>query len=448
MESRSATDVATFIADNGIQTLRAGGVDIDGLWRAKSVAAELAATGKQLSLSDYVFGIDIHDQLYEPNGAFTGWKTGWPDILMRLDPSTLRRVPWEEGVATVICDYIGWDGSPVELSPRYLLQQAERVVADAGFEVRVGVELEFFILAGRPAVTSAGQFVAPQPMLFGSHGYHPFRGSAHLERWTRMLREFGLPIESSLTEWGPSQFEINLRYGSPVEVADNIVMFKHAIKELAAREGLTVTFIARMAADGPGSSGHCHVSLWNGERNAFYDEAAAYGVSETLRRFAAGVIATYRDIAVMALPFVNSYRRVGEYLSSPTRLNLGFENRTTGLRAITHAEGPARLELRVPGADANPYLTLATVLQAGVRGLAEEMPPAELLFDDGYADESAPQVPRSLAEAIGCLEESAVARKLFGDAFVDHYLHSRRWELQQWRQTVTDWELSRYLEMV
>jgi glutamine synthetase len=448
MDPRPVPDVAAFLADNGIQTLRAGGVDIDGLWRAKNVSAELASKGKQLSLSDFVFGIDIHDQLYEPNGPFTGWKTGWPDILLKLDPGTLRCIPWEEGVATAICDYVGWDGTPVDLSPRYVLQQAERVVADAGFDPRVGVELEFFILDGRPSLTAAGEFVVPRPMLFGSHGYHPFRGSGHLERWTRMLRDYGLPIESSLTEWGPSQFEITLRYGSPVDVADNIVMFKHAIKELAAREGLTVSFMARMAADGPGSSGHCHVSLWNGERNVFYDKTAPHGVSETLRQFAAGVIASYRDLAVMALPFVNSYRRVGEYLSSPTRLNLGFENRTTGLRAITHSEGPARMELRVPGADANPYLTLATVLQAGIRGLTEGMEPTELLFDDGYVDESAPAVPRSLAEAIACLEQSSVARKLFGDVFVDHYLFSRRWELQQWRQAVTDWELSRYLEMV
>jgi glutamine synthetase len=441
-------DLTTFIADNGIQTLRAGGVDMDGLWRAKSVSADLASKGKPLSLSDYVFGIDIHDQLYEPNSAFTGWKTGWPDILMKLDPNTLRCVPWEEGVATAICDYVGWDGGPVDISPRHVLQRAESVVANAGLEPRVGVELEFFILDGRPTTTPAGDFVAPQPMLFGSHGYHPFRGSAHLERWTRTLRQFGLPVESSLTEWGPSQFEINLRYGSPVQVADNIVMFKHAIKELAAREGLTVTFIARMAADGPGSSGHCHLSLWDGAKNVFYDEAAPHGAAEPLRRFAAGVIANYRDVAVLALPFVNSYRRVGEYLSSPTRLNLGFENRTTGLRAITHTEGSARVELRVPGADANPYLTLATLIQTGMKGLSDELPAAELLADDGYADESAPEVPRSLAEGIACLEGSDVARKLFGDDFVDHYLHSRRWELQQWRQAVTDWEVSRYLEMV
>jgi glutamine synthetase len=444
----AAAGLVTFLAENNIETIRAGGVDLDGLWRAKSVAAEAVAKGKPLSLSDFVFGIDIHDQLYEPNGAFTGWKTGWPDITMQLDARTLRSIPWEDGIATAICDYVGWDGNPIDLSPRYVLRQAERAVANAGLEARVGVELEFFVLDGRPKLTESGTFVTPPPILFGSHSYHPFRGVEQLERWSRILRDYGLPIESSLTEWGPGQFEINLHYGSPVEVADNIVMFKHAIKELAAREGLTVTFIARMASDGPGSSGHCHVSLWNNGTNVFFDESAPHGASELLRRFAAGVIANYRDVAVLALPFVNSYRRVGEYLSSPTRLNIGVENRTTGLRAITHNPGGARLELRVPGADANPYLTLATLLHTGIKGLEDDLPPAEFLYDDGYVDLAAPKVPRSLDEGIDCLERSDVARKFFGDAFVDHYLHSRRWELEQWRQTVTTWELARYLEMV
>jgi glutamine synthetase len=444
----ATTDLGARLDELGIRTLRAGGVDLDGLWRSKQLTAAKAGGGS-LSQCNYVFGIDLQDQLYDPVSSYTGWETGWPDIRMRVDPDTVRPLPWEAGVATAICDYVDWDGAPVHLCPRGMLRRVVGETAAAGFTPDVAMELEFFVFEGRPEPRNSPVSVATSPVFAGNHGYHPHRGMDLMERWSRQLQEYGIPIEGALTEWGASQFEINIDHGDPLRVADDIVMTKHALKALAARDGLTVSFMARPSATGPGSSGHVHVSLWgmNDERNTFFDADRPDNASDDLLRFAAGLVRDLPETALVALPFVNSYRRVGDYLSSPTRINVGVENRTTGLRLITHDDCSARLELRVPGADVNPYLILASTLASGLAGIREALDPAPVLRGDGYADTASPPLPRSLEQAIAAFAASKRARLVFGDEFVAHYLHTRRWELAKWQEAVTDWEIDRYLEM-
>lgn len=437
------------LAAVGARTLRVGGIDIDGLWRGKQLNVDYLPREGAVSLSNYVFGIDIEDQLYDPTSEYTGWTTGWPDIHLAVDVSTVRAVPWEPGVATAVASFVDDDGASLALCPRGILQRMTEEVRAAGYEPDVAMELEFFVFEGRPIPGQDGKVGRPMPIQYGNHGYHPFRSTDLMERWTRELIDYGIPVEGTLTEWGESQFEINLAHGCPTEVADNTVMVKNALKAIAAREGKMVSFMARPNAEGPGSSGHVHASLRDIKgRNVFYDSAGEHHASESMLRFAAGLVRDLPVTALIALPFINSYRRVGDYLSSPTRINLGYENRTTGLRLITHSPTGARLEVRVPGADVNPYLVLASTLASGLAGIVEPLPPATVLHGDGYADTTSPTLPRSLEEGIRRFEESPRPAELFGDAFVGHYLHSRRWELAKWREAVTDWEVNRYLEMV
>jgi glutamine synthetase len=441
-------DLGARLSELGVRTLRAGGVDIDGLWRSKQLSAA-AAAGGTLSQCNYVFGIDLQDQVYEPVAAYSGWDTGWPDVRMLVDPATVRELPWEPGVATALCSYVDWDGRPVSLCPRGFLRRVTEDVVAAGYTPDVAMELEFFVFDARLDPRHSPASVATSPLFAGNHGYHPHRGMDLMERWSQQLMAYGIPVEGTLTEWGASQFEINIDHGDPMTVADNVVMAKHALKALAAREGLTVSFMARPSAAGPGSSGHVHVSLKDqADRNVFFDPAEPDNASSDLLRFTAGLVRDLPETALVALPFVNSYRRVGDYLSSPTRVNVGVENRTTGLRLITHSSAGARLEVRVPGADVNPYLVLGMSLASGLAGLREQLEPATVLHGNGYADENATSLPRSLEEAIAVFDASKRARLLFGDEFVAHYLHTRRWELAKWREAVTDWEIDRYLEMV
>lgn len=444
-----SSDVANRLAEVGAHSLRAGGVDLDGLWRAKQLSTRSVKDGL-LSQCNYVFGIDLQDQVYDPVAAFSGWDTGWPDVRMRIDASTIRALPWEPGVATAVCCYVDWDDTPVPLCPRGMLSRIADEIRTAGLEPDVAMELEFFVFAGRPEPGHAPREVAASPLFAGNHGYHPFRGMELIDRWTRELEAYGIPVEGTLTEWGASQFEINLEHGDPLRVADDVLMTKHALKALAARDGMTVSFMARPSATGPGSSGHVHASFKDasGGRNLFFDAAQPDNASTQLLRFAAGLVRDLPETALVLLPSVNSYRRVGEYLSSPTRINVGAENRTTGLRLITHDEPGARIEVRIPGADVNPYLALATTLASGYAGIAETLPPATVLRSDGYADTTAPALPRSLEQAIAFFADSERARKTLGEAFVNHYLHTRRWELAKWREAVTDWEIDRYLEMI
>lgn len=433
------------LAELGAKTLRLGGVDMDGLWRGKQVNVSRLGPDSTFSLCNYIFGIDLQDQVYDPVTKFTGWTTGWPDIHMAVDTDTLRPVPWEDKVASAICSYVDDAGEPLALCPRSILQRIVDSVRAKGLEPDVAMELEFFVFQGRPG--PSGNSLTPVQL--GNHGYQPFRGTELIDRWSRMLEDYGIPVEGSLTEWGEGQFEINLAHGSPLKVADDTLMTKNALKALASREGMTVSFMARTSATGPGSSGHVHASLRDESgRNLFYDPEKEKNVSEAMLRFAAGLVRDLPDTALLALPFVNSYRRVGEYLSSPTRVNVGWENRTTGLRLITHNEPGSRIELRVPGADVNPYLVLASTLASGLAGITESLEPAEILYGDGYADTSSPALPRSLEEAVTRFEESKRPLTLFGETFVEHYLHTRRWELEKWREAVTDWEIQRYLEMV
>jgi glutamine synthetase len=258
----------------------------------------------------------------------------------------------------------------------------------------------------------------------------------------------GIPVEGSKGEWSPGQEELNLRYGEPVPTADDHVVYKNGAKEIAHQKGVSLTFMAKVDMQQAGSSFHLHSSLWDeaGARNLFH-EAGAPGGSALYRHWVAGQLALARDFAFFYAPYVNSYKRYQSGTFAPTRIAWSWDNRTTGFRMCGEGQS-LRIENRIPGADANPYLAFAATIAAGLHGIEQRLEPPPLFVGNAYEDASLPRVPGTLRDAIAALEASGVARAAFGDAVVEHYLHTARLEQEAFDRVVTDWERQRNFERI
>ncbi len=282
-------------------------------------------------------------------------------------------------------------------------------------------------------------------------GYSWLRSSANaglVHALVDGLGAFGVPVEGMHTETGPGVYETAIRYDDLEKAADQAALFKTATKEICARHGVTACFMAKWNAALPGCSGHLHLSLWDrtGETNRFFD-AAAGRESATLRHFLGGQLALMPELTALHWPTVNSYKRSVENTWAPTTATWGRENRTCAVRLIGGAPKATRLEYRQPGADANPYVSMAAALAAGLWGIENEVEPPPACEGNGYAAE-APPLPRTLKDAVELLRSSDRARELLGEGFVDHYVRTREWEVRRFERAVTTWELERYLELV
>ena len=250
-----------------------------------------------------------------------------------------------------------------------------------------------------------------------------------------------MPVETSKGEWGRGQHELNIRYAEALDMADRHVVFKQCLKELADAAGMSVTFMAKFAADGAGSSCHIHLSLWRDGKNAF-----AKG-NECFRHFLGGWLAHVPELMVFYAPTVNSYKRYVDASWAPTRLAWSYDNRTAGFRVV--GDGPGlRIECRIPGADCNPYLALAAALASGLDGIANRIEPPECFVGDVYAAKALPRVPYTLSQAVEAFEASAFAKRAFGKDVVEHYAHFYRSEAAAFDKAVTDWERRRYFERI
>jgi glutamine synthetase len=260
-----------------------------------------------------------------------------------------------------------------------------------------------------------------------------------------------VPIEGLHTETGPGVFEAAILYAEPVEAADRAVLFKSGVREIGCRFGILPSFMAKWSADLPGCSGHIHQSLWSadGKTNLFFDDKRPRGMSRLFDSYIAGQMTLMPELLPFYAPTVNSYKRLVEGAWAPTKVNWGVDNRTTALRAIPASPRSARLETRVNGSDANPYLALAAALASGLWGVERGLElPAGPVAASGYADTAAPALPRNLDEATTRLERSEAARALFGAEMVDHFVATRRWEWRQFSRAVTSWEMQRYFEII
>lgn len=455
-QSLDKDELRTYVETNGIHTFKIGAVDLDGIWRGKRVAADYfveSVADNGCFLSNILFAWDVQDEPI-PGLEYTGSRTGYPDVNFRPDMSTLALVPWEPGVASVICDVFERDGSSLDLSPRDLLRSLVQRSEALGYRPVAAYEFEFYLLKGTADDLAARGWRELEPISKGHHTYSIVRDSGVefiIGEIRRQLAEYGVDIEASNGEYGPGQFEVNIHYSDALSAADNAMLLKHAVKELANRHGYTATFIAKLNSEWSGSSGHVHLSLEDEQGEpAFANPGDPSALSEIGMQFMAGLIENAPDFMAAYLPNMNSYKRVAKAEFSPTTMSWAVDNRFVAMRAIPSAGPAARVENRIAGADANPYLVIAASLASGLSGLENKSVPPPAV---GCAGATAVQtettaVTMTLADAITHMTSSTTARKFFGDRFVDHYAAIRRWEVEQSAGAVTDWEIARYLEPI
>ena len=430
-------------------------VDIDGILRGKVISFEkfVSIAEKGFGFCDVVFGWDAADMAYD-NAAYTGWHTGYPDATAIADLHTFREIPWENDLPFFIADFSDGKGASLPVCPRGLLKKIAQQAGDAGFVPYFSQEFEWYNFIKNVQEAPDGKFHTPPHLSNGMFGYSVLRASQHsafFHDLFDLLNQFGVPIEGIHTETGPGVYEAAIVYSKVLEAADRAVCFKTGVKEIASRHGLIASFMAKFSEQLPGCSGHVHQSLRSADDkdNVFFDKKTKTGISKIMESYIAGQLHCLPHILPLFAPTVNSYKRLTEGAWAPTTITWAFDNRTTALRVLPSGAASTRLETRVVGSDANPYLAMAGCLAAGLYGIKNKLKlsiPATV--GSGYADKKNGVLPRNLWEATQAMKTSAIAKELFGDTFVQHFTGTREWEWRQFSKVVTDWELQRYFEII
>jgi len=398
----------------------------------------------------YLFTVDMEMEPL-PGFALTSWERGYGDMKLVPDLGTWRLLGWLPKTALVFCDVYGEDGRPIEEAPRWVLKRQIARARKRGLLVRTASELELYLFRETFDEARGKRYHALTPVSGYLEDYHILQTSRE-EPLVRAIRNHmeaaRVPVEFSKGEWGRGQEEINLRYAEALEMADRHVLYKHGVKEIAWSQGCSVTFMAKYDAGAAGSSFHLHSSAWDpgGRRNLFAARGSREG-TPLFRGWLAGQMAMARELAYFYAPTVNAYKRYQAGSFAPTRIACGWDNRTCGFRLC--GEGASfRVENRIPGADANPYLAFAATIAAGLHGIERKLKPPRLYEGNAYEDDALVQVPKTLHEALDELAGSRVAREALGEPVVEHYLHHGRLEQQAFDQAVTDWELMRHFERI
>jgi glutamine synthetase len=377
------------------------------------------------------------------------------DMLVRPDASTFSLLPWRNegpGVARMFCDILMPDGTPSYADPRYVLKRTLTKAADLGFTFYTHPEVEFYLFKGRPE-----QGEVPVPV--DSYGYfdntphgvgHDFRRQAIM-----MLEAMGISVEFSHHEGGPGQQEIDLRYADALTTADNLMTFRLVVQEVALEQGLYASFMPKPLRDAPGSGMHTHLSLFEGDRNAFYEAGAPYQLSSVARSFIAGLLVHAPEITAVTNQWVNSYKRLAGGAEAPSWVCWGHNNRSALIRVPMYkpAKGNStRIEYRAMDSGANPYLAFAVLLAAGLKGIEEGYEIPAGAEDDVWALTAGErqamgmqQLPTSLNQAIAIMERSELVAETLGEHVYDFFLRNKRAEWDEYRRQVTQWELDRYL---
>jgi glutamine synthetase len=379
--------------------------------------------------------------------AMSSWERGYGDFAMRPDLATLRRVPWHPGTALLIADLAWEDGSPVVAAPRQILRRQLERLAELGYTAQVGTELEFIVFkdtyeqawdANYRGLTPANQYNIDYSIL----------GTGRIEPLLRRLRNdmagAGLTVESAKGECNPGQHEIAFRYDEALVTCDQHAIYKTGAKEIAAQEGVSLTFMAKYN-EREGNSCHIHLSLADADgTNVMAAADDAHGMSDTMRHFLAGQLAALRDFSLLYAPHINSYKRFQRGSFAPTAVAWGHDNRTCALRVVGHGRS-LRFENRLPGGDVNPHLAVAGLVAAGLYGVEQKLELPEACPGNAYTADYA-HVPTTLREAAELWENSPIAKAAFGDEVVAHYRNMARVELEAFDAAVTDWELRRSFE--
>jgi glutamine synthetase len=449
-------EIARLIDTHGVETIKVGTPDIDGVYRGKRLSVKQflgGAEGEGFAQCDVIFGWDIAEEVIAgPKLAAGSADTGFSDVLLRPDLATFRIVPWEPASAAVVCDAYDEHGAPMPMSPRTVLRRVLDRAAGLGLSAKMAVELEMRIFREDQESLREKNFTDLRPLNPGLNCYSISHASIDddvVGGLRRYMDAYGIEIEGYGREHGEGMYEMNLRYTDALEAADRGMLFKSGAKEVLAQSGAMPTFMAKYSDEMDGCSGHIHQSLWRADgTNIFWDEAAPHHMSAALTSYIAGALTSMPELFALYAPNINSYKRYVSGSWAPTAATWGIENRTSALRAITGAPEAIRVELRTPGADVNPYLGFAACLAGGLSGMERKLTPPPPMTGNAYAAEDLPQLPRTLDESIDLLNRSEIARDYLGDGFVDHYVAMRRWEVDKHRRAVTAWERRRYFEQV
>jgi len=439
----------------GIRKVKVGGFDIDGVLRGKLISLDKfwSAVEKGFGFCDVIFGWDITDQLYD-NAKVTGWDTGYPDALARIDTSTFRVSPDAPDTANFLVDFYLQDGTPHPACPRNLLKRVRQRATDSGFAPRFSAEFELWIFQETPQTLHEKAFRGLEPLSPGMFGYSWLRESQHQVLVDDILdtcAAYDIEIEGLHTETGPGVWEAALRYDEVLAAADKAALFKTAIKQICSRHDLSATFMAKWNPDLPGSSGHLHQSLWDpGHQLNLFAAPGSNGLSKTGVHYLGGLVTLAPELTALYSPFINSYKRYVPGVWAPLNASWGIENRTCGARVILGpTDSAARIEFRQTAADINPYIAMAACLGSGLYGIENRIaPPAETSGDATASDRAELALPLTLEAAVARLKESKAASEILGEDFVDHYIRTREWECREYNRSVSEWELRRYFEAV
>ncbi|WP_405896932.1 glutamine synthetase family protein [Streptomyces sp. NBC_00727] len=443
------SDLRRLVHSSEIDTVVLAFPDMQGRLQGKRFAApffldEVVRHGTEGCA--YLLAVDT-DMNTVDGYAMSSWDNGYGDFAMRPDLTTLRRVPWHEGTALVLADLAWADGAPVTAAPRQILRRQLERLADHGYTAHVGTELEFIVFKdtyeqawdrGYRDLTPVNQYNVDYSVL----------GTGRVEPLLRRIRNemagAGLAVESAKGECNPGQHEIVFRYDEALVTCDQHAVYKTGAKEIAAQEGMALTFMAKFN-EREGNSCHIHLSLRSTTGPGRSVMAGEDGeMSPVMRHFLAGQLAALRDLSLLFAPNINSYKRLRPGSFAPTAVAWGHDNRTCALRVVGHGAS-LRFENRLPGGDVNPYLAVAGLVAAGLHGIEHKLELPEPCAGNAYTA-AYDQVPATLREAAALWEDSEIAREAFGADVVAHYRTMARVELDAFDAAVTDWELRRSFE--
>ena len=436
------------VGEGEVDTVILAFTDMQGRLQGKRLSAEFFLDEVAEHYSEgcnYLLAVDV-DMNTVDGYAMSSWSTGYGDFVLRPDMDTMRRVPWHPATALVIADLTWLDGSPVAASPRQILQRQTDRLAERGWEALAGTELEFVVYNDTYEQAAEKNYANLEPANQYNVDYS-ILGTSRIEPLLRRIRNgmsgAGMYVESAKGECNLGQHEIAFRYAEVVTTCDNHSIYKTGAKEIAAQDGMSITFMAKPNAR-EGNSCHIHLSLRDEEGQPVLAGDGPYGLSRTGEHFLAGQLAALRELTLCYAPNINSYKRYVPGSFAPTAVRWGVDNRTCALRLVGHGQS-LRPENRVPGGDVNPYLAVAAMIAAGLNGIEHELPLEPEFAGNAYADDSV-RVPHTLRDALELWENSELAAAAFGTEVVEHYANYARVELAAFDAAVTDWELRRAFE--
>ncbi len=443
------------VESGSIDTVVAAMVDLQGRLIGKRFHAEFFVNVgyEETHGCNYLLGVDIEMEPV-PGYKATSWEKGYGDFVLKPDMATLRRTPWLEKTALVLCDVLDHHShEDVPHSPRAILKKQLKRLDDMKLKAYFASELEFFLFdddfetchrKGYRDMKTAGYYIEDYHILQTS------KEEVYMRALRNGLNNAGIPVENSKGEWGPGQEEINVRYSDALTMADNHAIIKNGAKEIAYGLGKAITFMAKWDYGMAGNSSHIHQSLWSadGKTPHFFDkEKGHHGMSTMMQHYLAGQLTHARELTYFLAPYINSYKRFMVGTFAPTKAVWSFDNRTAGFRLCGADTKAIRVECRIGGADLNPYLAFAALLAAGLDGIDKKMELEPVFSGDAYsAAQQLREIPKTLREGLELLDNSKFLRQALGDDVIDHYVHTGKWEQFEFDRRITDLELKRGFE--